>query len=76
LASKAGQSAPGADRPPSESGPSAPHQEASNDTPTSMEEDDLLGEDLVDLHVVKMTNRSLYEGTILLLTPKPAEPTP
>jgi hypothetical protein len=48
LASKAGQSAPGADRPPSESGPSAPHQEASNDTPTSMEEDDLLGEDLVD----------------------------
>jgi hypothetical protein len=48
LASKAGQSAPGADRPPSESGPSAPHQEASNDIPTSMEEDDLLGEDLVD----------------------------
>jgi hypothetical protein len=48
LASKAGQSAPGADRPPSESGPSAPHQEASNDMPTSMEEDDLLGEDLVD----------------------------
>jgi hypothetical protein len=48
LASKAGQSAPGADRPPSESGLSAPHQEASNDTPTSMEEDDLLGEDLVD----------------------------
>jgi hypothetical protein len=48
LASKTGQSAPGADRPPPESGPSAPHQEASNDTPTSMEEDDLLGEDLVD----------------------------
>jgi hypothetical protein len=48
LASKAVQSAPGVDRPPSESGPSAPHQEASNDIPTSMEEDDLLGEDLVD----------------------------
>ena len=51
LASKAGQSAPGEDRPPLESGPSAPHQEASNDTPTSMEEDDLLGEDLVDYEV-------------------------
>jgi hypothetical protein len=48
LASKVGQSAPGADRPPSKSGPSAPHQEASNDIPTSMEEDDPLGEDLVD----------------------------
>jgi hypothetical protein len=48
LANKAGQSAPGADRPPLESGPSAPHKEASNDMPTSMEEDDLLGEDLVD----------------------------
>jgi hypothetical protein len=48
LANKAGQSAPGADHPPPESGPSAPHQEASNDMPTSMEEDDLLGEDLVD----------------------------
>jgi hypothetical protein len=48
LANKAGQSAPGADRPPPESGPSTPHQEASNDTPTSMEEDDLLGEDLVN----------------------------
>jgi hypothetical protein len=48
LANKAGQTAPGADRPPPESGPSAPHQEASNDMPTSMEEDDLLGEDLVD----------------------------
>jgi hypothetical protein len=48
LANKAGQSAPGADRPPLKSGPSAPHQETSNDMPTSMEEDDLLGEDLVD----------------------------
>jgi hypothetical protein len=28
------------------------------------------------VQVVKMTSRSLYEGTILLLTPKPAEPTP
>jgi hypothetical protein len=43
-----GQSAPGADRPASTRGPSAVHQEASNDTTTSMEEDDLLGEDLVD----------------------------
>jgi hypothetical protein len=43
-----GQPAPGADRPPPARGPSAIHQEASNDTPTSMEEDDLLGEDLVD----------------------------
>jgi hypothetical protein len=48
LASKTGQSAPGADCPPPESGPSAQHQEDSNDMPTSMEEDDLLGEDLVD----------------------------
>jgi hypothetical protein len=43
-----GQSAPGADRPTLVRGPSAVHQEASDDTPTSMEEDDLLGEDLVD----------------------------
>jgi hypothetical protein len=28
------------------------------------------------VQVVKMTSRSLYKGTILLLTPKPAEPTP
>jgi hypothetical protein len=48
LANKAGQSAPGADRPPPESGPSAPLQDASDDVPTPMEEDDLLGEDLVD----------------------------
>jgi hypothetical protein len=38
----------GADRPTPESGPSAPHPDASDDVPTSMEEDDLLGEDLVD----------------------------
>jgi hypothetical protein len=48
LANKAGQSAPGADRPTLESGPSAPRQDDSDDTPTPMEEDDLLGEDLVD----------------------------
>jgi hypothetical protein len=48
LANKAGQSAPGADRPTPEFGPSAPHQDASDDVPTSMEEDDLLGEDLVN----------------------------
>jgi hypothetical protein len=43
-----GQPAPGADRLALVRGPSAVHQEASDDTPTSMEEDDLLGEDLVD----------------------------
>jgi hypothetical protein len=48
LANKAGQSAPGVDRPTPESEPSAPHQDASDDVPTPMEEDDLLGEDLVD----------------------------
>jgi hypothetical protein len=48
LANKVGQSAPGADRPTPESRPSAPHQDASNNVPTPMEEDDLLGEDLVD----------------------------
>jgi hypothetical protein len=48
LANKAGQSAPGADRPTPESGPSAPHQDASDEVPTPMEEDDILGEDLVD----------------------------
>jgi hypothetical protein len=48
LANKAGQSALGADRPTPESGPSAPHQDASDDMPAPIEEDDLLGEDLVD----------------------------
>jgi hypothetical protein len=48
LANKAGQSAPGADRPTPEFGPFAPHQDASDDVPTPMEEEDLLGEDLVD----------------------------
>jgi hypothetical protein len=48
LANKAGQSAPCANRPTPESGPSTPHQDASDNVPTSMEEDDLLGEDLVD----------------------------
>jgi hypothetical protein len=43
-----GQPAPGADRPAPARGPSALHQNASNDMPTAMEEDDLLGEDLVD----------------------------
>jgi hypothetical protein len=47
-AKKAEPYAPGADRPTLESGPSAPHQDASDDVPTPMEEDDLLGEDLVD----------------------------
>jgi hypothetical protein len=48
LANRIGPSAPGADRPTPESGPSSPHQDASDDVPTSMEEDDLLGEYLVD----------------------------
>jgi hypothetical protein len=47
-AKKAEPSAPGADRPTPKSGPSTPHQDASDDVPTPMEEDDLLGEDLVD----------------------------
>jgi hypothetical protein len=45
---KAGPSADDTDRPTLESGPFALHQDASNDVPTPMEEDDLLGEDLVD----------------------------
>jgi hypothetical protein len=45
---KAGPSAQGADRPTPESGPLALHQDTSNDVPTPIEEDDLLGEDLVD----------------------------
>ncbi len=47
-AKKAGPATEGADRPTPKPGPSAPHQDASDDVPTSMEEDDLLGEDLVD----------------------------
>jgi hypothetical protein len=41
-------SAQGANCPTPESGPSALHQDTSNDVPTPMEEDDLLGEYLVD----------------------------
>jgi hypothetical protein len=47
-AKKTGPFAQGADRPTPKSGPSAPHQDASDDVLTPMEEDDLLGEDLVD----------------------------
>jgi hypothetical protein len=47
-AKKAGPATEGVDRLAPESGPSAPHQDASDDVPTSMEEDNLLGEDLVD----------------------------
>jgi hypothetical protein len=47
-AKKAKPFAQGTDRPTRESGPSAPHQDASDDVPTPMEQDDLLGEDLVD----------------------------
>jgi hypothetical protein len=46
-AKKAGPATEGADRPTPEFGPSAPHQDASDDVPTPMEED-VLGEDLVD----------------------------
>jgi hypothetical protein len=48
-----------------------PHEFGLSDCPHSLEW-------LYDkgVQVVKMTSRSLYEGTILLLTPKPAEPTP
>jgi hypothetical protein len=45
---KAGPSAQGTDSPTPESRPSALYQDTSNDAPTPMEEDDLLGEDLVD----------------------------
>jgi hypothetical protein len=45
---KAGPSAQGTDHLTPESGLSALHQDTSNDAPTLMEEDDLLGEDLVD----------------------------
>jgi hypothetical protein len=45
---KVGPSAQGADRPTTESGPSALHQDTSNNVLTPMEEDDQLGEDLVD----------------------------
>jgi hypothetical protein len=45
---KARSSAEDTDRPTLEFGPSALRQNTSNDTPTPMEEDDLLGEDLVD----------------------------
>jgi hypothetical protein len=48
LVKRTGPSTQCADCPTLESGPSAPHQDASDDVPTSMEEDDLLGEDLVD----------------------------
>jgi hypothetical protein len=47
-AKKTGPSAQGVDCPTPESGPSAAHQDASDDVPTPMEEDDLLGEDLID----------------------------
>jgi hypothetical protein len=45
---KAGPSADGTDRPTLESGPFSLYQDTFNDVPTPMEEDDLLGEDLVD----------------------------
>jgi hypothetical protein len=45
---KVGPSAQGADPPTPESRPFALHQDTSNDVPTPMEEEDLLGENLVD----------------------------
>jgi hypothetical protein len=45
---KAGPPVQGTDRSTSKVGPSALHQDTSNDVPTPMEEDDLQGEDLVD----------------------------
>jgi hypothetical protein len=45
---KVGPSADDTDRPTLESGPPTLHQDTSNNVPTPMEEDDLLGEDLVD----------------------------
>jgi hypothetical protein len=45
---KAGPTVQGADRTTLEAGPSALHQDTSNDVLTPMEEDDLQGEDLVD----------------------------
>jgi hypothetical protein len=51
LAIKAGPSVQGTDRPTPEAGPSALHQDTSNDVPTPIEEDNLLGEDLVDYGV-------------------------
>jgi hypothetical protein len=45
---KAGPSTQSMDRPIPKSGPSALHQDASDDVSTPMEEDDLLGKDLVD----------------------------
>jgi hypothetical protein len=48
-----------------------PHEFRSSDCPHSLEWLYYEG-----VQVVKMTNWSLCEGTILLLTPKPAEPTP
>jgi hypothetical protein len=48
-----------------------PHEFGLSDCPHSLEWLYYKG-----VQVVKMTSRSLYEVTILLLTPKPAEPTP
>jgi hypothetical protein len=45
---KAGPFADDTNHPTLESGPSSLHQNTSNDMPTPMEEDDLLGEDLID----------------------------
>jgi hypothetical protein len=73
---KAGASAQGADRPTPESGPSALHQDTSNDMPTPMEEDDLLGEDPIDYEaslehpgMSATMNLSLLSSTLVLKRP-------
>jgi hypothetical protein len=45
---KTGPTVQGADRPTPEADSSAVHHDTCNNVPTPMEEDDLLGEDLVD----------------------------
>jgi hypothetical protein len=45
---KPGPTVHGADHTTPKAGPSALHQDTSNNVPTPMEEDDLQGEDLVD----------------------------
>jgi hypothetical protein len=49
----------GADRPTPEAEPSTLHQDTSNDVPTPMEEDDLQGEDLVELVRISVTPEHL-----------------
>jgi hypothetical protein len=68
---KAGPSVDDTDYPTLESGPSALCQNTSNDVPTPMEEDDLLGEDLVDYgatpeHSGIDVNAIMFSAVVLL----------